>query len=258
MSTNNEIRIKSGTITKAVIGVLVLAILASLYLLTTSYNTITTERATLSSANQTIVSQNSRINTLQASISSLSGELNATKYDSCVPSVTSATTPVLLKGLTTVPLVVLDSQANSASNLILVGPGTRSEGSINVSDNELSQQLENEYGISMYPSTQIMQAYGNNRILIAGYYASQTVQAGDEFISALYSNAQNASQNGGISFQGIPIINRAGEPLIQVVIGSGALSSEGMVAANIAAAIGNLAYTSIPVTCSINNTAGVR
>ena len=96
------------------------------------------------------------------------------------PSVTSATQPVLLKNLSTQPLVVLDSQANSGSNLILVGSGYV---------NTLSAQLQSAYNVSMTPTTQLAQAYGTNRILVAGYYANQTNAAGNSFINQLYAQA---------------------------------------------------------------------
>lgn len=96
------------------------------------------------------------------------------------PSVATATQPVLLRNLTTTPLVVLDSQANSGSNLILIGSGFV---------NTLSNQLQAAYNISMQPTTQIAQAYGTNRVLIAGYYANQTNAAGNGFIQQLYAQA---------------------------------------------------------------------
>ncbi len=102
------------------------------------------------------------------------------------PSVKSATTPVLLKSLSTTPLVVLDSQANttSGSNLILIGSGYV---------NSLSQQLQKSYNISFVPSSApIAQAYGSNRILIAGYYANQTTSAANSFIDQLYAAAASS------------------------------------------------------------------
>ena len=98
------------------------------------------------------------------------------------PSVSSATTPVLLKNLTTTPLVVLDSQANTGSNLILVGSGYV---------NTLSQQLEQSYNVSINsPSSQVYaQAFGTNRVLVAGYNANQTEAAGNTFIQDLYAQA---------------------------------------------------------------------
>ena len=101
------------------------------------------------------------------------------------PSVTQATVPVLLKNLSsTAPLVVLDSQANSGSSLILVGSGYV---------NTLSQQLESAYNVSITPSTSspIVQAVGGNRILVAGYTANQTTAAANSFIDQLYAQASS-------------------------------------------------------------------
>ena len=57
---------------------------------------------------------------------------------------------------------------------------------------------------------------------------------------------------GPVTFQSVPIISNSGQPVVQVVIGSTAKPADGVSAANIAAAIGNLAYTSVPVTASVN------
>ena len=59
---------------------------------------------------------------------------------------------------------------------------------------------------------------------------------------------------GPITFQNVPIISNSGQPVVQVVIGSNAKPWDGVTAANIAAAIGNLAYTSVPVTATVNGT----
>src|SRR5271157_1476621 len=59
---------------------------------------------------------------------------------------------------------------------------------------------------------------------------------------------------GPITFQNVPIISNSGQPVVQVVIGSQAKPADGVTAANIAAAIGNLAYTSVPVTATVNAT----
>lgn len=100
------------------------------------------------------------------------------------PSVSSATEPVMLKNMTVAgspsALVVLDSQANPSSNLILIGSGFV---------NTLSAQLQSSYNVSVTPTTQIDAAYGSNRILIAGYYANQTTAAANSFIQALYAKA---------------------------------------------------------------------
>jgi len=108
------------------------------------------------------------------------GEANLT----ATPSIAEATTPVLLKNLSsTAPLVVLNSTANQGSNLILVGSGYV---------NSLSAQLESAYNLTsqITPSeTQpIVQAYGN-RILVAGYTANQTWSGANSFINELYAAA---------------------------------------------------------------------
>lgn len=274
MSKDDEIHIKSGTITKGIIGVLVLIILVLLYFVATNHSTTPSSQvsAALSSANQTIASQNTRINALQANLSSLQSENNnqqrllmadnntiislnsdlnnkSSTVATCAPSVSSAAIPTLLSNLAAAPLVVLASQANTGSNLISIGNGT--EGGIY--GNSESQQIENEYGVSPSPNSYILQAFGSSKILIAGYYASGTTQAGNQFIQDLYSEAQsNASSSKGISFKGVQILDLAGQPVVQIVVGDSAVPSDGVVASNIAAAIGNLAYTYIPVTCSVS------
>ncbi len=96
------------------------------------------------------------------------------------PSVSSALQPVWLKNLTTTPLVVLDSQANPASSLVLIGSGYV---------NTLSQQV---VPWSNYTSTTTyLQAFGN-KILIAGYSASQTTAAANQFIQDLYAAASTS------------------------------------------------------------------
>jgi len=57
-----------------------------------------------------------------------------------------------------------------------------------------------------------------------------------------------------VTFQNVPIINNAGTPVVQIVVGSSAKPSDGVAAANIAAAIGNLAFTTVPLTASVNAT----
>ena len=100
------------------------------------------------------------------------------------PSVSSATQPVLLKNITTAPLVVLDSAANPANNLILVGSGYV---------NSLSQQLQNTYNVTVSATSgPIVKAYGANRIMVAGYYANQTTSAANSFIEQLYANAASS------------------------------------------------------------------
>ncbi len=104
------------------------------------------------------------------------------------PSVTSATTPVLLKNLSAGSpsnLVVLDSQANSGSTLILIGSGYV---------NSLSQQLQQALNVQVTSTAPVLQAYAANtsrgaRILVAGYTANQTTQEANAFIQDLYNAA---------------------------------------------------------------------
>ncbi len=106
---------------------------------------------------------------------SISGLNNLT----ATPSVSQATTPVLLKNLTTTPLVVLDAQANPASSLVLIGSGYV---------NSLSQQVVPASNYT--PTTQIVQAFGN-KIVVAGYTAAQTTAAANQFIQDLYAAASS-------------------------------------------------------------------
>jgi maleate cis-trans isomerase len=81
------------------------------------------------------------------------------------------------------PLVVLDNNANSASTLIVIGSKY-----VNTVAQQIFAQnpsLDSSFGTSSV----VLQAFGSNRILVAGYYANQTVQAGNQFIQALLSAA---------------------------------------------------------------------
>jgi hypothetical protein len=129
-------------------------------------------------ANVSIAKVNATISLGAASSYKVSGIENVT----ATPSVSSATVPVLLKNLsTTAPLVVLDSAANPADNLILVGSGYV---------NTLSQQVQQVAGLSITPgSTPVVQVFGTNRILVAGYAAADTTAAANSFIQDLYANA---------------------------------------------------------------------
>ncbi len=96
----------------------------------------------------------------------------------------TTSTPVLLKSLSsTAPLAILDSQGVQNSPYILVGSGYV---------NSLSAALQSAYNITMSPSTQIVQAYGN-RILVAGYYANETTAAANQFINELYQQAASTT-----------------------------------------------------------------
>jgi hypothetical protein len=98
------------------------------------------------------------------------------------PSVTSAVTPVSLNTATT-PLVVLDSAANPSATQIVVG--SKYVNSVAAQIFAQNPTLSSSFG----PSSVIESAEGSNRILVAGYYANQTVQAGNQFIQALLSAA---------------------------------------------------------------------
>ncbi|MDE1805062.1 MAG: S-layer protein, partial [Candidatus Micrarchaeota archaeon] len=63
---------------------------------------------------------------------------------------------------------------------------------------------------------------------------------------------------GSVSFSSIPIINSAGQPVVQIVVGSSSQPSDGVVAANIAAVIGNMAFTSTPITATVGGQSNVK
>ena len=97
------------------------------------------------------------------------------------PNVMSATTPVKLD-TSAVPLVVLDNAATSQT-LIVVGSKYV---------NSVAQQIFSQnpsLDSSFNTGSVVVQAFGSNRILVAGYYANQTVQAGNQFIQALLSGS---------------------------------------------------------------------
>ncbi|MDE1849992.1 MAG: hypothetical protein KGI00_04660, partial [Candidatus Micrarchaeota archaeon] len=98
------------------------------------------------------------------------------------PSVTQAVVPVSLNTATT-PLVVLDSNANQAATLVLVG--SKYVNSVSAQLFAQNPSLDSSFGTSSV----VEQAFGGNRILVAGYTANQTVQAGNEFIQALLAAA---------------------------------------------------------------------
>jgi len=129
-------------------------------------------------ANVSIANVSATIGLGSASNYTISGVSNII----ATPSVTQATTPVWLKNLTTTPIVVLDSQANSGSNLVLIGSGYV---------NTLSAQLQKAYNVSVTPTFQQTQAYGTSRVLVAGYTGAQTTAAANAFIQDLYAAASS-------------------------------------------------------------------
>ena len=111
---------------------------------------------------------------------SVSGLANVT----ATPSVSQAVVPVSLNTATN-PLVVLDSNANSAATLILVG--SKYVNSVSAQVFAQNPNLNSSFG----PGSVIVQAYGTNRVLVAGYTANQTVSAGNQFINDLLQAASS-------------------------------------------------------------------
>lgn len=97
------------------------------------------------------------------------------------PSVVS--TPVKLDTSAT-PLVVLDSQANTGETLIVIG--SKFVNSVAAQIFNVNSGLNGAFNTS----SEIWQAEGSNRILIAGWYANQTVTAGNKFIQYLLAEPQ--------------------------------------------------------------------
>ena len=64
--------------------------------------------------------------------------------------------------------------------------------------------------------------------------------------------------SGGVTWSNIPIISNSGQPVVQVVVGSSAAPSDEVVAANIAAVLGNLAFTSQNVTATPSGLSNVK
>jgi len=84
------------------------------------------------------------------------------------------------------PLAVLDSQANNASTLIVVG--SKYVNSVAAQIFAQNPSFASSFGPTG-PNSVAVTAFGTNRILVAGYSANQTVQAGNEFIQALLAAA---------------------------------------------------------------------
>ncbi len=57
-----------------------------------------------------------------------------------------------------------------------------------------------------------------------------------------------------VTYSNVPVINNAGQPVVQVVVGHAAQPSDGVAAGNIAAAIGNLAFTQTTKVFPVNAT----
>jgi len=75
--------------------------------------------------------------------------------------------------------------------------------------------------------------------------------AGTALVGAAFAAA------GAITYSNTPIISESGVPQVKVVVGEGAAASDGVVAANIAAMVGNLAWRTQAVTATVAGTDGV-
>jgi hypothetical protein len=128
------------------------------------------------------------------------------------------------------PLIVCDSYANPGENYILIGNGY---------ENILTAQLDSAYNISpRFFNIPVVQAYGPNRILLAGNSSNQTITAENEFITQLKTATGNGSP---VIFENVPVISNNCEPVIQVVVGSKGTEAEYLAAQNVANEILSLA-----------------
>ena len=220
-------------------------------------NTIANQKLMISGMQSNLSFLQDKANTLinllasaNATISSLEDNLNIARSAlanvTCTPSITSTNVPLTLNTAIS-PLVVSDSNANLSAALISVGNGTESGSH----GNSVSKQIEEANGVSPQPNGYLLSSYENNKILIAGYSAQETINASNKFIKDIIALSQNST--GGITFENVPIINSAGQPVIQIVIGSASLPSDGIAASNIAATIGSLSHTTTAVTCFLSH-----
>ena len=103
-----------------------------------------------------------------------------------LPSAKEAVVPVTLNTATS-PIAVLDTQASNASSLIVVG--SKYVNSVAAQIFAQNPSLDSSFGPTGSSSV-VVNTYGN-KILVAGYTAAQTVQAGNEFIQQLLSSASS-------------------------------------------------------------------
>ncbi|MGC9157335.1 MAG: hypothetical protein ACP5GD_04095, partial [Candidatus Micrarchaeia archaeon] len=120
--------------------------------------------------------------TADCTFSTTSCVVNGISNLSATPSVSQAITPVKLNTAAT-PLAVLDTNANQASTLIVIG--SKYVNSVAAQIFAQNPSLDSSFG----PGSVIVQAFGTNRILVAGYTADETVQAGNQFIQDLLTAA---------------------------------------------------------------------
>jgi hypothetical protein len=106
------------------------------------------------------------------------------------PSVTQAVVSSHLNTVNT-PIAVLDTNANNASSLVVVGSAYVNSvaGQIFAANPQFASSFDN--GGASGPNAVTVQAFGN-KILVAGYTANQTVTAGNQFITQLLAAAGKA------------------------------------------------------------------
>jgi len=114
--------------------------------------------------------------------------INTSSSSNSVSSVTktfeyNTTSPYISTDITTNPLVVLASNANMSKPLIVIGSGYV---------NSVSQQIQsqNNFIISSNKNNVTVKAFGN-KILVAGFTANQTEEAGNMFIEDLLAQASS-------------------------------------------------------------------
>jgi len=115
--------------------------------------------------------------------------VNTSTSSNSVSSITktieyNTTVPYISTDIATNPLVVLASNANMNKPLIVIGSGYV---------NSVAQQIEaqNNFTIGPTENNVTVKAFGN-KILIAGYTANQTVEAGNMFIEDLLTQASSS------------------------------------------------------------------
>ncbi len=152
---------------------------------TTNYGPYTVGQQT-NLANVTIAEVNATCAFTATSCSVNTSDLNA------VPSVSQAVVSSHLNTATT-PLAVLDANANNASTLVVVGSAYVNSvaGQIFADNPQFASSFDNG-GVSG-PNAVTVQSFGANRILVAGFNASQTVEAGNQFINQLLTQASSTT-----------------------------------------------------------------
>jgi len=114
--------------------------------------------------------------------------MNVSAPSNSVSSITktveyNTTVPYISSDITTNPLVVLASNANTTKPLIVIGSGYV---------NSIAQQMQSQNNFVIGPTENnvTVKVFGN-KILVAGFTANQTVEAGNMFIEDLLAQASS-------------------------------------------------------------------